>query len=100
MSPSRQRVRSVSFCINSSTMLPVLGTSALVRDRRNKDLIVANAIEDGVGKSIQNEPAFTALSDWISLRSFHDSFDRVIDLEREGLCGDFAAGLVPIASFG
>ena len=81
-------------------MSPIARTPALMRNCCNENVILAKPVEERVRKSIQHEAALTAPADWVSQWCFQDLLDRVVELERECLRGDFAARLVPFTRFG
>lgn len=70
-----------------------------MRDRGNKDVIFANAIQDGVREPVQHKSVLTAPADRISQWSFQDTIDCMVDRERESLCSYLATLLVPLPRF-
>jgi hypothetical protein len=70
-----------------------------MRDRGDVDLIIPDAIKNGVGKPVQDKPPFAAPTLGIADRSLQDSGDCTVDLEYKSLGGDLASLRIPSLGF-
>ena len=81
------------------SVTPVSGSPALMRYRRDENMVILYAIQNCVREAIQDEAAFASHAPRPSQWRFPDTTDGMIDLEREGLCGYLAPFVVPSRAF-
>lgn len=66
----------------------------------NEDVIGPYAIQEGVGKAIEDELTLASPTLRPAQRRFDDAQNCVVELESEGLRGDLAALAIPALCFG